>query len=144
MLWHPGIYIHFVVLEVLMEPQSSENCAFFRTCKLQVAISTTKYMSIPIPRCPCMLEISMEKRKHYFFYSWWKRRTKCYVTSYEQLSTNVTRSYTVSECDKMTQNWQGVPRHSAAWHLAHHPNSSIHYLISFYLYFGKNIISLPK
>ena len=42
---------------------------FFRTCKLQVAISTTKYRSIPISRCPCMLEINMEKRKHYFFYS---------------------------------------------------------------------------
>ena len=26
------------------------------------------------------------------------------VTSYGKLSTNVTRSYTVSECDKMTQN----------------------------------------
>ena len=40
MLWHPGINIHFVVL---IEPQSSEICAFFRTCKLQVAISTRKY-----------------------------------------------------------------------------------------------------
>ena len=37
-------YTHFVVL---MEPQSSENCAF---SYLQVAISTTKYMNIPIPR----------------------------------------------------------------------------------------------
>ena len=26
MLWHAGIHIHFVVL---VEPQSSENCAFF-------------------------------------------------------------------------------------------------------------------
>ena len=44
MLWHAGIHTHFVVL---MEPQSSENCAFSYS---QVAISTTKYMNIPIPR----------------------------------------------------------------------------------------------
>ena len=36
--------------------------------RLPVAISTctctTQYMSIPIPRCPCMQEINMEKRKN--------------------------------------------------------------------------------
>ena len=31
-----------------------------------------------------------------------RKRTKC--SSYDKLSTNVTRSYTVSECDKMAQN----------------------------------------
>ena len=38
--------------------------------------------------------------------------------SYDKLSTNVTRSYTVSEYDKMAQNWQEVMRHSATWHPA--------------------------
>ena len=66
MLPHAGILIHFVVR---MEPQSSENCAFF---VLASGLSATKYMStvcIPIPRCPCMLEVNIEKRKQYFFYS---------------------------------------------------------------------------
>ena len=35
------------------------------------------------------------------------------VTSYDKLSTKVTRSYTVSERDKMEQNRLGVVRHSA-------------------------------
>ena len=42
------------------------NCAFF---VLASGHEYNKYMSIPLPRCPCMLEINMEKRKHYFFYS---------------------------------------------------------------------------
>ena len=49
---------------VVMEPQSWEKCAF---SYFQLAHGHTQYTQIeyPRPRCLCMPEINIEKRKHY-------------------------------------------------------------------------------
>ena len=62
MLWHAGIHIHFVVL---MEPQSSENCAFFVLASGHKYNKIHEYPHTKVSMAPCILEINMEKRKHY-------------------------------------------------------------------------------
>ena len=71
MLWHPGILYS---LCCTYGASKFGKLCFFRTCKLQVAISTTKYMSIPIPSCKVSMHVrdqhGKEKTSVLLFITW--------------------------------------------------------------------------
>ena len=67
MLWDAGIHIHFVVLMQVMEPQSSENCAFFVLASGHKCNNMLHEYSHIKVSMHASLEINIEKIKHYLW-----------------------------------------------------------------------------